>query len=69
MCTETKVAEDFRVFNFISVLLDTDWYRTIVPELIENHFVSQLLRGWGLSEIQRDGNERIGAKIKTWGEG
>ena len=30
MCTETTVAEEFRVFNFTSVLLDTDWYRTIV---------------------------------------
>ena len=30
MCTETKVAEEFRVFNVTSVLLDTDWYRNIV---------------------------------------
>ena len=25
--------------------------------------------GWGLGGIQRDGDERIGTKVKTWEEG
>ena len=54
--------------KFSSVLLDRLGTELSLTELIENHFVSPLLKGRGLSEIQRDGNQRIGAKVKTWGE-